>query len=226
MSNQYGPRIVTDGLVLYLDAGNTKSYPGVGNTLYDLSGNNYNGTLINSPTYTSQNRGGFILNGSNQKITTTLPTNFIGNTCGACIFCSLTNFTINTSTSNRLISVDRTSGSTKWAIGVNQLGKFQFGGGGGLDGEPSFDVPFNVPFFIAMNLNNTSYQLYLNNNLMISDTSNPSAESFDNVAIGGRPVTGDRSWIGNIYSILIYNTPITANTILQNYNALKGRFQL
>jgi hypothetical protein len=122
--------------------------------------------------------------------------------------------------------VDRTSGSTKWTIGVNQLGKFQFAGGGGLDGEPSFDVPFNAPFFIAMNLNNTSYQLYLNNNLMISDTSNPSAESFDNVAIGGRPVSTDRSWIGNIYSILIYNTPITANTISQNYNALKGRFQL
>ena len=38
MSNLYGPRIVTDGLVLHLDAGNRKSYPGSGSTWYDLSG--------------------------------------------------------------------------------------------------------------------------------------------------------------------------------------------
>ena len=41
MANLYGPRIVTDGLVLHLDAGNSKSYPGSGSTWYDLSGNAY-----------------------------------------------------------------------------------------------------------------------------------------------------------------------------------------
>ena len=42
MTVGYNPRIVTDGLVLALDAGNTKSYPGIGSTWTDLSGNGYN----------------------------------------------------------------------------------------------------------------------------------------------------------------------------------------
>ena len=60
MSNLYGPRIVTDGLVLHLDAGNRKSYPLSGNTIYDLSGNGYDGTFGAStaaPTFTSANGG-------------------------------------------------------------------------------------------------------------------------------------------------------------------------
>lgn len=43
MSYSNGPRIVTDGLVLCLDAGNSKSYPGTGTNWYDLSGNNNHG---------------------------------------------------------------------------------------------------------------------------------------------------------------------------------------
>ncbi len=47
-----GPNIVTDGLVLALDAANPKSYPGSGTTWYDLSGNNNNATL--SSTFDSE----------------------------------------------------------------------------------------------------------------------------------------------------------------------------
>lgn len=68
MSNQYGPRIVTDGLVLCLDAGNNKSYPGSGTAWTDLSGNSNNGTLTNGPTYSSNNKGVIVLDGSNDYI--------------------------------------------------------------------------------------------------------------------------------------------------------------
>jgi hypothetical protein len=54
----YNPRIVTDGLVLCLDAANAKSYPGSGNTWTDLSGNGNNGTLTNGPTFSSSLNGG------------------------------------------------------------------------------------------------------------------------------------------------------------------------
>jgi hypothetical protein len=46
-----GPNIITDGLVLYLDAANPKSYPGTGTVWSDLSGNGNNGTLTNGPTF-------------------------------------------------------------------------------------------------------------------------------------------------------------------------------
>jgi len=63
-----GPNIVTSGLVLQLDAANTKSYPGSGTTWTDLSGNGNNGTLTNSPTFSSANGGIFTFNGTNQFI--------------------------------------------------------------------------------------------------------------------------------------------------------------
>ena len=47
MSNQYGPRIVTDGLILYWDVANSKSYTNGSSIIYDLSGNNRNGTVSN-----------------------------------------------------------------------------------------------------------------------------------------------------------------------------------
>ena len=66
MSYHNNPRIVTDGLALCLDANAKRSYSGTGNTWYDLSGNGYNGTLTNSPTYNSS--GYFDLDGTDDYI--------------------------------------------------------------------------------------------------------------------------------------------------------------
>ena len=49
-----GPEINEDGLVLALDAANTKSYPGSGEIWYDLSGNEYNATRTNNSGYGGQ----------------------------------------------------------------------------------------------------------------------------------------------------------------------------
>jgi len=60
MAVGYNPRAVTDGLVLALDAGNTKSYSGSGTTWTDNVGGN-NGTLTNGPYHT---KGPFFSSGS------------------------------------------------------------------------------------------------------------------------------------------------------------------
>ena len=67
MGLSHSPRIVTDGLVLALDAGNTKSYPGSGTTWTDLIGSN-NGTLTNGPTFSSLNGGYIVFDGSNDYV--------------------------------------------------------------------------------------------------------------------------------------------------------------
>ena len=64
MSIHYSPTTVTNGLVLSLDAGNSKSYPGGGTTWTDLSGNGNTGTLVNGPTYSSANGGSIVFAGS------------------------------------------------------------------------------------------------------------------------------------------------------------------
>lgn len=64
-SNIVAPGIVTDGLVLHLDAGNYESYPIAGTTAYDLSESRTNGTLINGPTYARDGGGSISFDGTN-----------------------------------------------------------------------------------------------------------------------------------------------------------------
>ena len=68
MGLSHSPSIVTNGLVLCLDAANPKSYPGSGTTWYDLSGNGSHGTLTNGPIYNSDNKGNIIFDGSNDGV--------------------------------------------------------------------------------------------------------------------------------------------------------------
>lgn len=58
------PRLISNGMVFSLDAGNSASYSGTGTTWNDLSGNNYNGTLTNGPTFTSGNGGSIAFDGT------------------------------------------------------------------------------------------------------------------------------------------------------------------
>lgn len=62
--------IVTQGLVLNLDAADPLSYPGSGTIWYDLSDYGNNGTLVGNPTYSASNDG--VL-----QFTTTQYTNFL-----------------------------------------------------------------------------------------------------------------------------------------------------
>jgi hypothetical protein len=55
--------LVTSGLILHLDSGNSGSYPGSGTTWTDLSGNGRNATLINGPVYSSVDGGKIVFYG-------------------------------------------------------------------------------------------------------------------------------------------------------------------
>ena len=65
MGVTYNNRIVTDGLVLCLDAASKRSYPGTGTVWTDLKGVN-NGTLTNGPTFDGDNGGSIVLDGTNE----------------------------------------------------------------------------------------------------------------------------------------------------------------
>jgi hypothetical protein len=63
MGIAYNTSIVRNGLVLHLDAANSKSYPGTGTVWTDLSGRGNNGTLINGVGYNAANRGSIVFDG-------------------------------------------------------------------------------------------------------------------------------------------------------------------
>jgi len=71
--------IVSEGLVVQLDAANSKSYPGTGTTWTDISGNANNGSLTNGPVFNSSNGGHFILDGVNDVVTGTAIPSTSGN---------------------------------------------------------------------------------------------------------------------------------------------------
>ena len=77
MSYNNGPKIVNDGLVMYLDAANSRSYSGTGTAWTDLTGSGANGTLTNGPTFNSANGGSIVLDGTNDYIPISVPSNII-----------------------------------------------------------------------------------------------------------------------------------------------------
>jgi len=79
MSLSRGPKIISNGLVLYLDAANNKSYPRTGTTWYDLSGNNNNGTLTNGPTFNSANGGSIVYDGADDSVNLSLVSSNVNN---------------------------------------------------------------------------------------------------------------------------------------------------
>lgn len=65
MALQHSPSIVTSGLVLCVDAGNPRSYPGSGTAWNDAISSGFNFTLTNGPVYSSSNLGSFTFDGVN-----------------------------------------------------------------------------------------------------------------------------------------------------------------
>ena len=223
MSFHYLPKIVTDGLVLCLDASDQKSYNGSGVVWNDRSVNKKNATF-SGITYDNQK---FIFNGlSTARCVSSLLAADIGNICTVNMTCTIANFGNFNSGAGRLVSLDRSSGSTKWCLATKSTGGIQFCGNGGNDSPFTFDVELNELFTVTLVLNNTNYKLYKNGILQLDKTSNPSSASFGNVSIGCRPNTTDRSLNGSIYNCTIYNRTLSEAEILQNFNAMKSRFKL
>jgi hypothetical protein len=91
MALNHSPKIVTNGLVLALDAANAKSYPGSGTACIDLSGNGNNGTLTNAPGFNSANLGYFVFDGTDKYVIGNLPSPSVGSSITIEAVINLTN---------------------------------------------------------------------------------------------------------------------------------------
>ena len=234
MAYQNGPRIVTNGLVLCLDAGNSKSYAGSGTSWTDLSGNGNNGTLTNGPTFSSSNKGGIVFDGTNDYVN-----------CGAgssTDFNGLKNMTVSawlyptaaTATNSNVISK-----VWQWYMNFHTDRKIRFGfyhTGGATVAYTNTALTLNAWYYSCWTYNGTSCIAYING---ISDNSFAMTNNLNygapysascNVLIGAEanfcssPET--RYFAGRIASAQIYNRALSASEVLQNYNATKGRFGL
>jgi hypothetical protein len=220
--------IVTNGLVLFLDANNTNSYPGSGTSWYDLSGNGNTGTLTNGPTFSSASGGSISFDGTDDYVAIT---NLFLNT--------ITNITLQgwvyiSSTSLKGPFVKVGGGVNGYAIGVggndfdtsgNQIIGLYAGVRWILTGN-NYGTGWK---FFTLTLSTTSVPTFYLNGALIGSYTGTNPLTPTSGAYVGRNVGDEltvRAFAGNIATTQIYNRELTATEILQNYNATKTRFGL
>jgi len=212
-----GPEIVEDGLVLALDAGNTKSYPGSGATWTDLSGQGNNGTLVNGVGYNSGNGGSLSFDGVDDYATTSSSLVFSANeTISVSCWFRTNLLTLDGAFFRRILNF-----TNNYGILLNTTSVGWYANGASL--VAPVNISTNIWYKVDYVYTGTQHQIYLNGNLKNTDTS--SNASINSVLWIGRYYgSNNGKFNGNIAQVSIYNRALTASEIQQNFNALRGRF--
>lgn len=229
MGIAYNTSIVRNGLVLYLDAANIKSYPGTGTVWNDLSGNGNNGTLLNGTGYTTDNNGALVFDGLNDSSNHGNPSSLNITTEN---FTLSAWFNINSFVSGwTSIFQKGTSGNIGYGMHLNgNILNASIQAAGGFNQHVSLGtaVPTNTWINACLVFNRASNVVgYINGTSVGSDSIASNAGSLataSNLVIGAYP----SSWWfpGKISSASIYNRALSSNEIQQNFNAMRGRYNV
>ncbi len=244
MSVKGGPATVLSGLVLELDAGNIKSYQSGSTTWFDKSGNAYNGTLTNGPTFNTGSLGSIVFDGTNDYInlSTNIQSGFTQASYG--FICKPTSlpsqgnyFNLYIQETSTWVALYSYGGSTFFGIDLNNgSGWFDNNGGYNTGATTTSTISINTYYYLMFCWNGSSVSIYLNGILQSTTSTLQASNGRQNVTslgagglsrnIGSRYSGAGNNWPGDINVVLFYNRALTASEVLQNYNATKGRFGL
>lgn len=230
MSLGHGAGIVRDGLMLHLDAANSKSYPGSGTTWNDLSGFGNNGTLVNGVGFSDTNKGSLTFDTTDDYIT--VPNTASINQVNTVTLEAYVKYTLGT---NRVL-IEKSNNNTHYQFQIFSSSQ----GTVGVAGELVFMLQPNsnnwVVTGVSSNDNNWHHvvgtydrntataKIYLdgvlkNTRSLISTGPNSNTQP---LIIGSR--SGLAGFGGNISNIKIYNRVLNDTEIRQNFEALRGRY--
>lgn len=220
----HSPSIVTDGLVLCLDAANPRSYGGSGTNWGDLSGNGNNGTLVNGPTFNTGSLGSIQFDGVNDYAELNSDI-ILGESFTISILYKQTS---TRSDWVRLFGHSNDTVDRYWGIWMpvyrNYLLWQSYKNGGSVT-TPSFSFNINTFYKIDLTCIGSLKKIYINGSLFHSAYSGGVIDYTGNnskISIG---YAGFHTYfIGNIYSAQIYNRDLTPQEIEQNFKATRGRF--
>jgi len=234
--------IVKDGLVLWLDANDKTSYPGTGTTWRDLSKGGNNGTLTNGPTFDSGNGGSIVFDGADDYIQQTLNTGSFTTEASLCLFLKLQENIPTNSSYTGLATLGNVSSSPgnsfpgthyPWIDGYGYFCIFRQNRIDSINLSGGVNKTTNHMLTITTTPGTNGWKLYQNNSLIYQTTGENTvtlsdlkiARSENRIGTGGG-TNADYLLRGNIYTVQIYNRALSAQEVLQNYNATKARFGL
>ena len=225
MGVAYNTSVVTNGLVLCLDAGNAKSYPGSGTAWNDIIGRGISGTLTNmSSNYNTSNGGVLTFDGIDEYVRfgSSIP---LGNPCTVCAFIRLSG-----SNSDTVVYGPDANGNDNW-FGVNGNRIFLYGtqttdvNNFSVVGSTILNTSGTRWYFICATVNVSTVTLYLDAKQEATSTHAFTIGSWSSVAsVGRRGGVAQRYFLGDISSVMGYNRALSAAEIQQNFSALRGRF--
>ena len=212
--------IVTDGLVLNVDASTLISYPRSGSTWYDLSGEGNNGTLTNGPTFDSN--GAIVFDGSDDYIDLGSPSSLTLNGGGTITaLCKWDSYN-GSSWSNTIIGYGGWAAHHYILFKASNTNKILFSVSNGssyLNGSGPYtrNIPLNQWFYVTATWDSTVKKIYYNGNLEASVNSTIMPISSTAPVSIGRTGTNGYYLDGGINSLNLYNRALTQDEILQNY---------
>ena len=225
--------LVTTGLVLNLDAGNSASYNGTGTTWTDLSGKGNNGTLVGSVSYNSSNQGYLVFNGNSVGTTdsyVTLPgtTDFaFGSgdfTVEMWIYANSGNYV------STFISMNSTSGyaAVRLENYNSNLDAFHSSNGSShLISGTNTPLTANKWTHLVLSRINGNAKIYLDGVEKLSYSLVGSLMSSGNSRIGSLDGFTNRNHSGNVAITKIYKGKgLTSTEVATHFNSLKSRFGL
>lgn len=215
MAISYNTSIVRNGLVLHLDAANVKSYPGTGTVWNDLSGNGNNGSLLNGVGYSSNNSGIMSFDGTNDYVETASSINM-----DFASFSVLAWFKTTQSADAKIFSnsityhpIQTYNGTMRTCVNGCTIGTTVIN-----------DGVWRLATVVG---DTTSIRLYLNNNTAPEITQAKTTTTTNTVPNIGK--AGDMNayyFSGDISQVSVYSRALSVNEIQQNFNAMRGRYNV
>lgn len=224
MSVYAGPNTTQDGLVLHIDPSNPRSYPGTGNTIFDITKNGNNGTLINGASVISRGGGRALdFDGTNDEVT-------FGNISQLDTASSLT-----VSLFYRPANTSNLSGIVKqWKVTTTQAGIYLFQNNAALSWQVGNSLNTRLTTGSVLTANTwhsivctktaSSMEVFVNGISVASVAAAGSNDSGSQAFNLGSNLGGLDFAIAQMDDIRIYNRALTAAEIRQNFNATRARF--
>lgn len=227
-------RLVTNGLIFYMDAVNNKSYSGTGSALLDLSFEQNNGQLINGVSYGREFLGNFSFDGTNDYINIPFDDSLNPTTA---VSVSSVFYITGYGDFYAPILVKRNPSGTEYeqySLGIYstvvQQIRFYVTSPGLTQTFTSFNSSFNRVIHAVGTCDTVSdrMNLYVNGDLVDSKTfSFTFFTSSNSVTIGGATLSEFPGYsTGRIYQCSIYNRALTAAEVRSNYELIKSRFNI